>query len=261
MQTRSQHSAAGALAYPGQSPNQSRDTSSCLHARPKQSPLPLPHCGCAPQYVHALADRHLAAVLHCCPTCPLCVNHPPTPHLQADNMFSFTVSDLYCSDAATSNVHVIGRFTPHSSSPGARQDRPLLPAQTPEAQRAFILDRCLQTAKELVSAEHTAATAAVAATEAAAEGAPGRLSLSAAAAAAGGGLSTSSSSQQGAPAGSSVLGSLSSLGRLAWEVATGGGSSSSSRGRERLRMRLLAARAALESCSVRGELRTNKLAS
>jgi hypothetical protein len=191
-------------------------------------------------------------------------------------MFNFTVAELYCSDAATSNVHVIGRFTPHNSTPGARLDRPLLPQQSPEALRSLLSDRCLQTAKELVANYLVATPAApLPAEEAEAEEAAGGSSLSAAAMKLRlwlGGMpaSSSSSSQQGPESialelppmlnsnglpVSNFLSSMSVPGLSEWSQLEANyvrGSSSGSSGRERLRLRMLAARAALERCSLQG---------
>jgi hypothetical protein len=181
-------------------------------------------------------------------------------------MFRYTVGELYCSDAATSNVHVVGRLLPNpAASAGARREGPLPElGQTPEALRQFIFDRCLCTAKELVPADTLSSSSTVRGGEAAAAETP-----AAAAAATGqatetgseaGPSSSSQQQQQSQQAGGSSSGAGSSAGGGGgfpgmlgfWWAQGKKGVSAVSRAQWQLEQRRLAAAAALESCSTRG---------
>lgn len=65
-----------------------------------------------------------------------------------------TVTDLYCSEAGTSNVHVLGRFVASPDAPDTGNEDLLHELQQPlDALRSFICQRCKQTAKEVISDE------------------------------------------------------------------------------------------------------------
>lgn len=179
-------------------------------------------------------------------------------------MFRYTVGELYCTDAATSNVHVLARLLPNpAASAGARREAPLPElGQTPEAMRQFIFDRCLSTAKELVpAADSISGSGSGDTSKAAAKAKAGTAAAAGAGAGSDAGPSSSNTSQQQQGGGSSsgggstgggggfpgMLGFWWAQGQKAGVAVSRGQSQ-----QQQQEQRRLAAAAALEGCSTRG---------
>lgn len=68
--------------------------------------------------------------------------------MQAGNMFSSKRAALYCSEANTRNIHVFARLCPPGDSTASPEEQQQQPA---EERRQFLLGRCAQAARHLIS--------------------------------------------------------------------------------------------------------------